>query len=67
MDKIRSKYQHKNYDERTFLLDEVQCSFCGNVFMIDLDYCKTQYDEEQFRDFSIYYCPYCRKQYLIHV
>lgn len=67
MNTIRGHYQRKNYEERTFLLEEVQCQRCQNVFMIDLDYCATIYDENDDCERSIYYCPYCRTKYRIHI
>ena len=63
IDKIRSKYQAKNYEERTYNLEECVCYKCGHVFMLDTNYCPTRYDETIFDDVYRVICPYCGKKW----
>ena len=65
MKKIRSKYQQKNYEERTYTLDEYSCKKCDGVFTLDIDKCELKYVSDQARPYSIYYCPYCGTKHMI--
>lgn len=59
---IRSKYQKKTLEEREYLLEESTCPFCGHVFMVDSDYCPTEYSEELDEYQFVITCPYCGKK-----
>ena len=66
MKEIRGKYQHKNYEEVTYELEEITCRHCGVPFMIDYAYLPTRELEDQADLFYKITCPYCGKITLKH-
>lgn len=63
---IRSKYQQKTLEERTYNLEECTCSKCGHWFMVDYAY--LTYEEiDGDEDYARITCPYCGKTHYEHV
>ena len=50
IDKIKSKYQAKNYEE-------IVCHKCDRPYMVDTRYLKTVVKDDE--DWEIRICPYC--------
>ena len=63
IDKIKSKYQAKNYEEIEYELEEQVCPKCDRPYMVDTRYLQTvtRYDE----DWEVNICPYCGHKHLV--
>ena len=59
MKEIRSKYQRKTLEEVEFHLSEYTCYRCDKPFMVDMDACETEWDEDDCENRIIIHCPYC--------
>lgn len=66
MNKIHSKYQKKNLEEREYNLDEFSCPHCDNVFMIDFSYLPLIYDSDEDEYLFKITCPYCSHKTMIY-
>lgn len=66
MKEIRSKYQRKTLEEVEFYLFDYDCLKCNKPFMVDLNACGTEYDEDECEPRTIVYCPYCGTKHRIY-
>lgn len=57
IDKIRSKYQAKNYEEIEYELEERICRRCDRPYMVDPYFLKTVIENDE--DWEVNICPYC--------
>lgn len=57
IDKIRSKYQAKNYEEIEYELEEIVCRKCDRPYMVDSRFLQTTIKDDE--DWEIRICPYC--------
>lgn len=66
MKEIRSSYQKKNYEERTYFLDETACPKCSLPFMVDFTYLKLKEIDGDY-DYAQIICPYCGTKHYEHL
>lgn len=63
---IRSRYQQKTLEERTYNLEECTCNKCGHWFMVDYAYLESK-EIDCDPDFVKIICPYCGHIHYEHV
>lgn len=57
IDKIRSKYQTKNYETIEYELEEQVCRKCDRPYMVDSRFLQTVVRDDE--DWEVRICPYC--------
>ena len=57
IDKIRSKYQAKNYETIEYELEEQVCPKCDRPYMVDSRFLQTVVRNDE--DWEVRICPYC--------